>query len=85
MNGRAGVWSRAFLDHPRSLGVGYLTHAKGALRIASALIKAGAACAVHAVVPATFTQTASTTIRGLHRDMESRHGGGQQIWPDYEI
>ena len=86
MASKAGIWEQAFLDHPRSLGVGYLTHAAGALRIAVTLFKAGSACVVHAVVPGAFTQTASRTIRELHRGIEARDGHGPaSTWPDYEI
>lgn len=86
MASKAGIWEQAFVDHPRSLGVGYLTHAGGALRIAAMLFKAGSACVVHAAVPGAFTRTASRTIRELHRGMEARHERGSAwTWSDYEI
>ena len=49
---------RLFHDHPRSLGMTWLEHGLGAMRIAGTMIAAGMACAVHAIVPGWFTETA---------------------------
>jgi hypothetical protein len=60
--------SRSHLDEAR---LGYFGHLGRALRISAALLKAGAACLLHAFVPALFSSTASDTVRRLHRALEA--------------
>lgn len=76
---------RAFADHPRELGVGYLTHMKGAASIGVALLGAGVGCFVHALVPGVMTRSASRTIDRLHGHMKARSGSASDNWLDYEI
>lgn len=78
---------RLFLDHPRSLGMDWAGHGIGAVTIGLRMIGAGAACLVHAVVPALFTETAGRTISGLHDHMVRRKAAAPDphAWPDYEI
>ena len=73
-----------FTDHPRSLGMSWAGHAVGAVAIGLRMIGAGAACVVHAVVPAWFTETAGKTVVSLHEHMTARRAG-RPDWPDYEI
>ena len=75
---------RLFVDHPRSLGMSWLEHGAGAIRIGGQMIAAGAACVVHAVVPGLFTQTAGRTVDRLYQHMTSRRASADN-WPDYEI
>jgi hypothetical protein len=51
------------------------------------MIVAGMACAVHAIVPGWFTETAGRTVMKLHDHMVSRRAGSSnpEQWPDYEI
>ena len=51
------------------------------------MMGAGAACIVHALVPALFTETAGRTVEGLHAQMKRRKAGAANpnAWPDYEI
>jgi hypothetical protein len=79
--------SRLFREHPRSLGMSWAEHGTGAIRIGAQLIAAGAACIVHAVVPALFTETAGRTVTRLHEHMVRRKAGAAKPsdWPDYEI
>ena len=58
-----------FTDHPRSLGESYLGHLRHALEFGSAMIVAGIACVIHALVPALFVRTGSTTVLRLHDRM----------------
>ena len=58
-----------FTDHPRSLGESYLEHLRHASEFGGAMIGAGIACVIHALVPALFVRTASTTILRLHDRM----------------
>ncbi len=82
---RAALLPRLFTDHPRSLGMSWHTHGLGALRIGGALILAGVACAVHAVVPGWFKQSAGKTVTRLYSQMRQRKAGASNDWPDYEI
>ena len=59
-------------------------HGIGALAIGMRMIGAGAACLVHAIVPALFTNTAGKTVVDLHAHMTARRAGNPD-WPDYEI
>lgn len=78
---------RLFTDHPRSLGMSWLSHGVGAVRIGGQMIAAGAACIVHAIVPGWFTETAGRTVEKLHDHMIERRAGAAnpECWPDYEI
>ena len=84
---RGGVVARMFREHPQSLGMSWLGHGVGALRIGGQLIAAGTACVVHAIVPGWFTQTAGRTVDRLHQQMVHRRAGSSDPdqWPDYEI
>ena len=75
---------RWFTDHPRSLGMSWAEHGIGAVAIGMRMIGAGAACVVHAIVPALFTNTAGKTVVDLHAHMAARRAGNPD-WPDYEI
>lgn len=83
----AGPFDRLFNAHPKSLGMSWAGHAAGALRISGELIAAGAACAVHALVPGWFTETAGRTVTRIHGHMQQRKAGAANPdeWPDYEI
>ena len=76
-----------FTDHPRSLGMTWVSHGTGAVRIGAELIGAGAACIIHAIVPAWFTETAVRTVVRLHGVMQKRKARAPdpEEWPDYEI
>jgi hypothetical protein len=63
---------RLFIAHPRAVSEDYLGHAAVALRFALLLLGAGLAALVHALVPALFETTASSTIKKLHAEMTSR-------------
>jgi hypothetical protein len=78
---------RLFLDHPRSLGMGWAGHGIGAVKIGAELVGAGLACIIHAVVPGWFTQTAGKTVERMHDHMVQRKAGAvnPEVWPDYEI
>lgn len=84
---RAAGLGRLFREHPRSLGMSWAGHAVGALKISAELIAAGAACAVHALVPGWFTETAGRTVTRIHGHMQQRKAGAANpnAWPDYEI
>ena len=78
---------RMFQDHPRSLGMSWAGHGLGAIGIGFRMIGAGAACIVHALVPAVFAETAGRTVMSLHAHMQERRAAAPrpEAWPDYEI
>ena len=84
---RPGLVDRLFLEHPRSLGMGWAQHGVGAVVIGATLVGAGAACLIHALVPGWFTQTAGKTVERMHDHMIRRKAGAEnpEGWPDYEI
>ncbi|MDB5686042.1 MAG: capsule biosynthesis protein [Rhizorhabdus sp.] len=66
------MWNRLFLDHPRSVGESYFEHQRASLTVAAALLGAGLAACVHAVIPSLFRTTGSRTIARLHRQITER-------------
>lgn len=57
---------RLFLDHPDAVGESYGRHLLVASRFGLTMIAGGAACLVHALVPALFQTTGSGTVKRLH-------------------
>jgi hypothetical protein len=85
--GRRGLADRLFVDHPRSLGMSWVSHGAGAVRIGAELIGAGCAAIVHAAVPGWFTETAGRTVTRIYDHIQSRKAAAAdpESWPDYEI
>jgi uncharacterized protein DUF6356 len=83
----SGPLTRLFVDHPRSLGMGWAEHGIGALKIGAELLGAGCAAIVHAAVPGWFTETAGKTVTRIYDHIQSRKAGAAnpEDWPDYEI
>jgi hypothetical protein len=65
----AALFSRVFMNHPRDVGESYWEHQRRALTFGSSLLVAGAACLVHALVPALCTRTASSAVARLHSQL----------------
>jgi hypothetical protein len=84
---KSGLAYRLFVEHPRSLGMSWAEHGVGAVAIGAALVGAGTACLIHALVPGWFTQTAGKTVERMHDHMLQRKAGASnpENWPDYEI
>jgi Family of unknown function (DUF6356) len=82
-----GLMDRLFLEHPRSLGMTWIGHGIGAVKIGAELIGAGCAAIVHAAVPGYFTETAGRTVARIYDHIQSRKAGAAdpENWPDYEI
>jgi hypothetical protein len=57
---------KLFLDHPASLGESYGEHLREASRFGLAMVVGGAACMIHALVPALFETRGSDTVAQLH-------------------
>jgi len=84
---RAGIVNRLFVGHPRSLGMSWAGHGLGAVRIGAALLGAGCAAIVHAVVPGLFTDTAGKIVARIYDHIQQRKAdsANPEDWPDYEI
>lgn len=63
------MFTRLFLEHPRSVGESYLEHQRHALGFGFSLLLAALACFVHAIVPGLCVRTGSTAIARLHDRM----------------
>lgn len=59
------MFSRVFLDHPRSVDESYFAHLRFALKFSFRLILAGLAALIHGIFPCAFERTASQTVRQL--------------------
>lgn len=83
----SGTAHRLFIEHPRSLGMTWSGHGRGAVKIGAELIGAGCAAMVHAVVPGLFTETAGRTVARIYDHIQSRKAGAEdpETWPEYEI
>jgi hypothetical protein len=75
-----------FLHHPRAVGETYGEHFGVASTVGARMIAAGAACSLHAFVPAVFATTASRTIIDLHSRLKTRNrpeGAAEIEGPDF--
>ena len=63
------MFTRLFLEHPRSVGESYLEHQRHALGFGFSLLFASLACFVHAIVPGLCVRTGSSAITRLHDRM----------------
>lgn len=63
------MFTRLFLQHPRSIGESYLEHQRHALGFGFSLLLASLACFIHAMVPGLFVRTGSDAITRLHDRM----------------
>lgn len=76
------VFTRLFLDHPRSVGESYLEHQRQASSFGISLLGAGLACLIHALVPGLFVCTGSKAIARLHDRMvvnRTARGGSRAV------
>jgi Family of unknown function (DUF6356) len=65
--------SNPFTDHPHAVGESYTQHFGVAMRYSGKLFAASFCAFVHALLPFAFEKTASTMIRKMVDDMNSRH------------
>ena len=73
----ASLVNKLFLDHPHSFGESYWQHQRRALHFGISMIRAGAACLMHALLPVVFVRTASNTVQTLYDEMgATRRLGG---------
>jgi len=77
---QTSMLGKVFLDHPHALGETYWQHQRRAMHFGTSMIRAGVACILHALVPAVFVRTGSSTISRLHDEMQAtgRFAGSAQ-------
>ena len=61
--------TKAFTDHPATVGESYLEHLRCALGFSFTMIRSAFCCGIHAFLPFLFTKTGSSTIEELHQRM----------------
>jgi hypothetical protein len=78
---------RLFVDHPRALGLSWLAHGAGAIKIGFKLIGAGLAALVHGIVPGLFTDTAGRIVTETYQYIQKikAASGKPEQWSDYDI
>ena len=69
------MFSRIFLDHPKTVGESYWEHFRVAGSFGIAMIAGGAKAMVHAALPNVYETAGSDTIRRLHNIMVEKRGG----------
>jgi hypothetical protein len=75
---------RLFLDHPASVDESYGEHMKVAAGFGFTMLLGAMACFAHALVPAVFKRTGSSTVKRLHAKL-TRDPQRDGKRPDYEI
>lgn len=75
---------RLFKDHPESVGESYGEHLRVAGSFGWAMLKGAGACFTHALVPAFFPKTGSSTVKRLHARL-SHDPQREGRRPEYEI
>ncbi len=61
--------TRAFTDHPRSVGETYFEHFRHASAFGLRMTLGGLACMLHGLLPFLFVKTGSRQIETLHGKM----------------
>jgi flagellar biosynthesis component FlhA len=63
------ILTRAFTEHPASVGESYTQHCVCAAGFGARMVLGGIACMIHAVLPFMFVRTGSRTIAELNERM----------------
>ncbi len=66
------MFTRLFVDHPRTVGESYFAHMAASLTVAGRLAMASAKCVVHALVPGLCRTAGSDAILKLHGEILPR-------------
>ena len=74
--------TKAFTEHPASVGESYTGHMGTALGFAGPLLVATLCCLVHAFLPFLFEKTGSHIISGLHERMVTHRVRSKAVTPD---
>lgn len=75
---------RLLFAHPRSVGESYAEHFAIAARFGATMLAGGAACMVHAAIPALFTRTASERVKRLYGEMKARQPAFASLRPAFD-
>lgn len=76
------MFDRLFLEHPRSIGMSWGEHGRGAFSIGLTMFLGGIACMIHAAIPGLFRDTASKVLERMHNATRKR---AALNFPDFEI
>lgn len=76
---------KLFLDHPEQVGESYGEHLVVAARFGIAMVLGGAACMVHALLPALYPTRGSDTIRTLHDQMVRKRAAKRNAYLDARV
>ena len=68
------MFSRIFLDHPKTVGESYWEHFRVAGSFGVAMVTGGVKAMVHAALPNVYETAGSDTIRRLHTIMVEKRG-----------
>ena len=63
------MFTRLFLDHPRSVGESYFGHQRRAMVFGAQMCAGALACFIHGMIPGLFCQTGSRTVSSLYDRM----------------
>jgi len=63
---------RLFLEHPRSIGMSWAEHGKGAVAIGMKMMLGGLICVIHAIFPGLFKDKASRMICEMYAEIQHR-------------
>jgi hypothetical protein len=73
--------TRAFTEHPASVGESYSQHCVCAFGFGARMVWAGIACMIHALLPFLFVRTASRAITELNEQMISKRSATPRSVP----
>lgn len=79
------MFSRFFLDHPRSVNETYFQHMKVASRVGGLMLLGSLAAFVHAIFPEWHKRTGSRMIRRLNAELQGRQPTEAEINGDWVI
>ncbi len=66
------MFSRLFIDHPKTVGESYFEHMAASMTVAGRLALASSKCVVHAFVPGLCKTAGSDAILKLHSEVLPR-------------
>lgn len=66
------ILDRLFLEHPRSVGQGYLEHLLFAHRFGGRMLRGALAAFIHGLFPRVCQTAAGDAVRALHASLDRR-------------
>ena len=72
------MFSKMFIDHPKSIGMSYAKHGAGAASIGLKMIGGGILCLIHALIPGLFERTTTNILEQLTETCHRRRAMQQE-------